>query len=69
MKIQKLFGFKLLAQKEKFEEISSDSIVNSKVGEPAKEVDSSLTSKVGEPLEEPVRKIDSSLTSKVGEPK
>ena len=49
MKIEQLFGFKLLAHKEKPEEISSDSTLSSKVGEPAAKLDSSLTSKVGEP--------------------
>ena len=49
MKIKQLFGFKLLTQKEKFEEISSDSTVSSKVGEPvAISSDSSLSTKVGE---------------------
>lgn len=63
MKIKQLFGFKLLTQKEKFEEISSDSTVSSKVGEPALILsDSSLTSKVGETIE-----IDSCLSTKVGE--
>ena len=64
MKIEQLFGFKLLAHKEKPEEISSDSTLSSKVGEPVEKLDSSLTSKVGEPA----AKLDSSLTSKVGEP-
>ena len=62
MKIQELFGFKLLTHKEESPEVSSNSIFSSKVGEVVIKVDSSLTSKVGERIS-----IDSSLTSKVGE--
>ena len=65
MKINQLFGFKLLSQKKKSEEISSNSNISSKVGETVSStIDSSLTSKVGEPA---LSTIDSSLTSKVGE--
>ena len=49
MKLNQLFGFKLLNQKEKCEKILSNSNISSKVGEPSGFLtDSSLNAKVGE---------------------